>query len=114
MAKQVFDVQGPRVLNDEEIWIRCRQWLCETTNTYWLLLFKNYNDPDPFSIRQYYPHASQKTIIMTTRRPRRVKRTILQVQLLSSTEDGLAILQIRSQHENVKSGMLLAAMSLTY
>jgi hypothetical protein len=48
IASYIFDVEDPRALKDEELVRRVRQWLSDSTNTSWLLIFNNYEDPDQF------------------------------------------------------------------
>jgi hypothetical protein len=89
--------------NDQLVMHVCR-WLSETENTRWLLIFDNYDEPDQYEITKYYPYASQGSIVVTTRLPDYVSGTKVKVQHLDQLEDGMQILETRSERQNVKSG----------
>jgi NB-ARC domain len=104
IAKLVFDVQEPEVLEGEQILIQIRGWLSDKKNTQWLLIFDNYDDPDQFKIETYYPLASHGSIVVTTRQPHLVAGRRIRTQPLRSIEESLEILQTRSLRDNIKSG----------
>jgi hypothetical protein len=106
IASLIFDVQKPGLLEDKEIVRRVHQWLSTPNNTGWLLVFDNYDDPDQFRINDYYPPASHGAIVVTTRRPDLVAGSTLNIKPLQNIKDSLAILQTRSERENIQSGML--------
>lgn len=106
IASLIFDVEEPGVFEDKEIVRRVHQWLCTPTNTGWLLIFDNYDDPAQFRIDHYYPSASHGAIVITTRRPDLVAGTALHIKPFQNIEDSLAILQTRSKRANVPTGML--------
>lgn len=106
IAGLIFDVEQPEVLEDKEIVRRVHQWLCSPKNTGWLLIFDNYDDPTQFRIDQYYPPASHGAIVVTSRRPDHVAGASLHIKSFQNVEDSLAILQTRSNRENVQSGMV--------
>jgi hypothetical protein len=114
IAGLVFDVQEPGVLEDKEIAIRMHQWLSDTKNIGWLLIFDNYDDPSQFKIDHYYPPASHGAIIVTTRRPDLVAGIDVQVKPLENIEESLAILQTRSKRENIQSGTPLTNLSIIH
>ncbi|KAJ6118982.1 hypothetical protein N7471_013602 [Penicillium samsonianum] len=103
IASLIFDVQEPGVLEDKEIVRRVHQWLSTPNNTGWLLVFDNYDDPDQFRINDFYPPASHGAIVVTTRRPDLVAGSTLNIKPLQNIEDSLAILQTRSERENIQS-----------
>jgi len=103
-AEVIFDVQEPGVLEVEQSLIYTRRWLSDKKNTKWLLIFDNYDNPDQFNIEKYYPATSHGAIMVTTRLPHRVTGRTVKIQPLKDIEEGLAILQTRSQRDNVKSG----------
>jgi hypothetical protein len=105
MADLIYAVQDTAVLEGEQSVIHIRRWLSEQSNTNWLLIFDNYDDPDHFDIEPYYPSASHGTIIITTRRPDHVSGVSLRVQPLLDVEDSLEILRTRSGRTNVSLGM---------
>jgi hypothetical protein len=106
IGEVIFDVQEPGDLEGEQILIHVGRWLSDTRNTRWLLIYDNYDDPDRFSIETYYPPASHGAMIVTTRRPDRVMGTSVRVQPLRNIEESLKILEIRSQREGAKSGLV--------
>lgn len=107
IARHIFDVEEPGVLEDKEIVRRVHQWLASPKNTRWLLIFDNYDDPDQFWIDHYCPYASHGAVLVTTRRPDLVTGSTLDIKPLDNIEDSLAILQTRSERDNIQSGMLL-------
>lgn len=109
MAQFIFDVQGPGVLEGGQAVVHVHQWLSDTKNTRWLLIFDNYDDPGQFQIKNFYPLASHGAIVVTTRRPDRVAGKLIRVQPLRRVEESLAILRSRSKRENTESGTGLTA-----
>lgn len=105
MASLIFDIQDHGHLKSEDIIGRVHQWLSDLTNSRWLLIFDNYDDPDLYEINVYYPPASHGEILVTTRRSDLLDGNTLHIKPLLNIEDGLAILQTRSKRKNVKSGM---------
>jgi hypothetical protein len=81
-----------------------RQWLSHYDNCKWLLLFDNYDDPNlpglrsstGYDIRQYFPHKSQGSILITTRSHRLTFAKPLQLRKLDDLEQSLTILSNRS------------------
>ncbi|EFR04926.1 kinesin light chain [Nannizzia gypsea CBS 118893] len=103
IAKTIFDIQDPDILEPDQTIIHICRWLSDTENTQWLLIFDNYDDPNQFKIEQYYPLASHGAIIVTTRRPDLVSGKTVQIQPLKDIRDSLIILQTRSQRQNTTS-----------
>lgn len=91
-------------LDETQIVLRVREWLSDTRNTQWLLIFDNYDDPDQLDIEEYYPYAAHGSIITTTRLPDLVRGSQVRVQPLQHIEEGLDILQTRSQRDNIRAG----------
>ena len=79
-------------------------WLSNLENSRWLLSFDNYDDPDQFNIREYFPSVAQGSIIITTRRPDLVSGTKINVRSIAEKGENLRILATRSGRENVESG----------
>jgi hypothetical protein len=73
MAESIFDIQDHTVLGDEQIFIHLNRWLSDTSNTRWLLIFDNYEEPDSYKLQKYYPYGSHGSITVTTRLPDQVK-----------------------------------------
>jgi len=96
--------------NDDQLMVRVSQWLSETDNTRWLLIFDNYDDPDQYQITKFYPYASHGSITITTRLPDLVRGVRIKVQHLDRLEDSLQILETRSERQNVKSGQSLCRL----
>lgn len=105
LADLIYAVQDPAVLEGELSLVHTLRWLSDPKNKDWLLIFDNYDEPDQYSMDRYYPPASHGSIIVTTRRPDRVAGTRLRLQPLSKTEDGLKVLQTRSQRKDVELSM---------
>ena len=91
-------------LDDEQIVRRANDWLSDTRNTEWLLIFDNYDDPDQFAINDYILDAARGSVIITTRLPDLVRGQQVRVQPMKSLDESLEILQNRSQREHVKNG----------
>lgn len=102
-AEAIFNVQDAEGLPDEQILIQIRRWLSDKQNTRWLLIFDNHDDPSQYHIERYYPYVSHGAIIVTTRRPDLVAGSELRLQPLQRVEEGLEILETRSQRKNVES-----------
>lgn len=68
IASLIFDIQDPRLLESQGITGRVHQWLSNSTNTKWLLIFDNYDDPNLFEINDYYPHTKRNGAILVTTR----------------------------------------------
>lgn len=114
IARLIFDIQDSRLLDSQDIIGRVHQWLSSSTNTMWLLIFDNYDDPDLFEINDFFPQNSRNGVILvTTRSPDRVGGDVLHIQPFQDVEDGLAVLQTRSKRENVHLGMLPTNISRT-
>ena len=103
IAILIFDKPA---IEDEQMVTCVRQWLSDTKNHKWLLIFDNYDEPGQFKIENYFPPASNGTIIITTRRPTLIAGRSLRIQSLQSIEESLAMLQTRSRREHVASGMV--------
>jgi hypothetical protein len=103
LALQILPEAGDR-LNDEAILIQVSVWLSQLDNNRWLLIFDNYDDPDQFNIRGYYPLVAHGSIIVTTRQRNRVNGEEIHLQPMAQEEESLRILARRSGRTNVESG----------
>jgi hypothetical protein len=103
LAPQILPEAGDR-LNDEAILIQVSVWLSQLDNNRWLLIFDNYDDPDQFNIREYYPSVAHGSIIVTTRQRDRVNGEEIHLQPMAQEEESLRILASRSGRTNVESG----------
>jgi hypothetical protein len=88
------------------MWTQVSVWLSNLENPRWLLAFDNYDDPDLFNIREYFPSVAQGSIIITTRQPDGVSGTKIKVRSIVEKEESLHILATRSRRENVDSGKI--------
>jgi NB-ARC domain len=104
MAERLIETAKYEKLEDEQILLRVRRWLSETPNTRWLLIFDNYDYPDLFDIRKYYPHTAHGFIIITTRLPDQVSGKQIQVRPLEHIDESLQVLETRSERQNIKAG----------
>jgi NB-ARC domain len=112
VAKSIFDVQDPEILEGDQILMHTRGWLSDKKNTQWLLIFDNYDNPEQYNVEAYYPAASHGAIIITTRLPHLVAGRAVRIRPLQKIEESLKILQTRSRRENVDSGKSLIIVSL--
>ncbi|KAL4745854.1 hypothetical protein BDW72DRAFT_186006 [Aspergillus terricola var. indicus] len=106
IAKQIFRVQQPDKLQAEAAVIHTCQWLSDTRNTRWLLIFDNYDDPNTFKIKKYFPFASHGVVLITTRQPNLVAGKKIQIRPIQDVEDSLMILHSRSKRESTRTGMV--------
>ncbi len=90
--------------DDEKLKVdRVRQWLSETGNNQWLLIFDNYDNPrlpgmdssPGYDIRAYFPHQAHGSILITTRSPRLLFAKQLPLKKLEDVEQSLAVLAAR-------------------
>jgi hypothetical protein len=103
LAPQILPEAGDR-LDDKAILIQVSVWLSQLDNNRWLLIFDNYDDPDQFNIREYYPSVAHGSIIVTTRQRDRVNGGEIHLQPMAQEEESLRILARRSGRTNVESG----------
>lgn len=96
-------------LDDEQALARLQEWLCHPSNSGWLLIFDNYDEPESFDIHDFYPNVSHGFIIITTRLPDQVAGTQVRVRQLEEVEDALEILQKRSGRKDVRHGRLCSS-----
>lgn len=104
VAHRVLPPKTVTELDDEQLCVHVSNWLSEDDNTRWLLIFDNYDDPDQYSVRKYFPTVAHGSVIVTTRLPDRVTGDKVRVRSLSKEDDGLRILASRSGRDNVESG----------
>jgi len=104
LANRIISPETASRLKDDQLWIHISDWLSELENTRWLLIFDNYDDPDQYNIKTYYPPATHGSIIITTRQPRLLSGGQLKVESMKRMEDSLQILATRSRRDHVKSG----------
>ena len=84
-----------------------RQWLSESKNDQWLLIFDNYDDPKlpgiesstGYDIRAYLPHRSQGSILITTRSPLLPFAKKLHLKKIEDIEQSIAILAVKSDRQ---------------
>lgn len=103
LARVILPESGDQ-LQDDMVLTQVSAWLSNLENSRWLLAFDNYDDPDQFNIREYFPSVAQGSIIITTRRPDLVSGTKINVRSIAEKEESLRILATRSGRENVESG----------
>lgn len=56
-------------LNEDQALARIHSWLWNNSNTKWLLILDDYDEPDQFSIDDCLPNSGHGSIIITTRLP---------------------------------------------
>jgi plasmid maintenance system killer protein len=114
MAERVLEVAEYEKLEDEQTILCVRRWLSQTINTQWLLIFDNYDDPDIFDIRKYYPYATHGSIIITTRLPDQISGKQVHVRPLEHIGESLQVLETRSERPNVKDSKTMWMVNFTY
>jgi hypothetical protein len=97
-------IHGIQQLDEDQIIVHILNWLSQEGNCRWLLIFDNHDDLQQYHIKQYYPYASQGSIIVTTRSPDRLSGKVIRIGKLDNIHDGLRILSTRSQREKVEQG----------
>lgn len=101
-------VPSPQGLNmgsgdEDQGIIQFRNWLSRSENTRWLLIFDNYDDPEAYSIKQFFPYRVQGSIIITTRSSQLSFGKAVPVKELKQ-EQGLEILARRSNRPQAIEG----------
>lgn len=89
--------------DDDRICTQISVWLSEPDNRRWLLIFDNYDEPDKYDIKRYFPSAWQGSIIITTRSPEKLEGTVITIRTLDQPES-IQILRRRSERNNVEPG----------
>jgi hypothetical protein len=81
-----------------------RQWLSESDNRKWLIIYDNYDDPDlpgipnpaGYDIQRFFPYREHGSILITTRSPGITFGKALPLPKLRDIHQSLAILSNRS------------------
>jgi ATP/maltotriose-dependent transcriptional regulator MalT len=92
-----------------------KAWLDIPTNTRWLIIYDNYDNPKvsgnpdvaAMDIRRFLPGCDHGSIIVTTRSSQVTVGTRIQVQKLLNIQDGLEILSNTSGRKDIMNGMFL-------
>jgi hypothetical protein len=87
-----------------------RSWLSQPGNQQWLLIFDNYDSPripgiessSGYSIRQFFPHVAQGSILITTRSSRIRYGKQIRLSKLQDHHQSLAILSKQSGQDAEK------------
>lgn len=106
IAKRIFK----RIPEYEDAVEHTLQWLSDSRNTGWLLIFDEYDDTGQFSISQYCPIGTNGTILITTQSPLSVPGTPFRLQPLDE-EGSLAVLEARSERKDTLNGTTIAQIS---
>ena len=105
LATRILTSENMNDLDDDRIRVAVSNWLSESDNSRWLLIYDNYDDPEDYNLTQYYPSIAHGSIIVTTRVPSRLNGKRVLVQKMNDEEDNLRILSTRSEREDVDSGI---------
>lgn len=78
-------------------------------NTYWLIIYNNYNNPklsssldrSALNIRQFFPQSNQGSVIITTRPSQVCQGFRVYVQKLLDIKEGLEILSDMSRRKDI-------------
>jgi hypothetical protein len=111
LARVISPESGDQ-LQEDMMLTQVSVWLSNLENSRWLLIFDNYDDPDQFNIREYFPSVVQGSIIITTRRSNLVSGTKINVRSITEKKESLRILATRSGRENVESGKKTSQLSV--
>jgi len=90
-----------------------KTWLDLLKNTYWLIIYNNYNNPkisgnfdrSTFHIRQFLLQSDQDSIIITTRFSQISQGYSVHIQKLLNIEESFEILSYMSRRKNIVQGM---------
>ena len=111
VVQSLVTAQQLAVLDDDQAVAYAREWLSNQDNTQWLLILDNYDEPDQFKIENYMPNVGHGSIILTTRLPELVTGSKIRVEPLQDINDGIAILAVRSQRDDVHGGKVVMITS---
>ncbi|KAJ5975808.1 TPR repeat protein [Penicillium waksmanii] len=95
IAKRIFK----KMPESEDAVHHTLRWLSDPKNTGWLLIFDEYDDPDQFSISNYFPGGAHGSILITTQSPTSVPGISFCLRSLDE-EGSLAVLAARSERAN--------------
>lgn len=95
---------------------KVKDWLDLPKNTYWLIIYDNYDNPKTSSnldrtavnIRQFLPQSNQGSIIITTRSSRVSQGSRVHVQKLLDMKESLEILSNMSKRKDIAEGKSFA------
>lgn len=104
IAELLITVNELETLDDKQILVRVREWLSQSHNSQWLLIFDNHDDPDVFELNSFCPNIGHGSVIVTTRLPDMVTGLEVRLSCLIEIDDSLDILQLRSGRQDVKNG----------
>lgn len=90
--------------DDDKILSQISVWLSEPDNRRWLLIFDNYDEPEKYDIKQYFPSAWQGSIIITTRSPEKLNENVIPIRKLDRDEESIQILRRRSERNSAEHG----------
>ena len=108
LAGRILPAREVERLTEEQVLARVHEWLSNPSNTQWLVIFDNHDEPDQFSISKYCPFAAHGSVIVTTRLPDNIHLSShhIRVQPLSDIKESLDILVTRSRRQNIRDGKL--------
>jgi hypothetical protein len=109
LAQRVLSLETlDRLKDDDQLCIEVSNWLSQSENYGWLLIYDNYDVPDDYELTKYYPSVAHGSIIVTTRVPSKVGRDKdIKVPSLGEERDSLRVLSTRSGREGIETGMLI-------
>jgi hypothetical protein len=104
LANRILPPEKVSNLRSDQVWAHVSNWLSELDNTRWLLILDNYDDPDQYNIKKYYPSVVHGSIVVTTRIPEDVQGEQIKIKHMTEEGDGLRILATRSGRKTIQSG----------
>ena len=103
LALRLFSPEKVGTFQSDVIRASVLNWLCESNNSRWLLIFDNHDDPTQYNITKYFPSVAHGSIIITTRTPDDLQGEQVKMKHLNE-DDGLRILATRSGRQNLQLG----------
>ena len=111
IAHRVLPPETASKLNEEQIFVLISNWLSEPDHTRWLLIFDNYDDPDQYSLDQYFPFVARGSVIVTTRQPNHINGDKIRMQPMSKEDYSFRVLATRSGRDDIASGREISVQS---
>lgn len=108
---RVFTLQNPDNYDSEQMLTHFKRWLAANTNTGWLLIFDNYDEPRSYDIKRFSPSSKHGSVVITSRQPDQIEGDSLPIRSLQSMDDSLAILETRSRRQSIRNSMMMLTES---
>ena len=90
--------------NEDAAIAHFREWLSRPENTRWMLIYDNYDEPEAYNVKMFFPYRAQGSVLITTRSSCLAFGTSLLLKKLEKGR-GLEILAKRSSRPHATEGM---------